>query len=69
MRTVNWKELEDLVSGLDDASLLGAISDLLETIEHFDKEDRKEGFKKDRAGYYRDVLSVYRKEQKKRRLS
>jgi hypothetical protein len=69
MRTVNWKELEDLVSGLDDASLLGAISDLLETIEHFDKEDRKAGFKEDRASYYRDVLSVYRKEQKKRRLS
>jgi len=70
---INWQRAEDYARSLDSYALFMAIRDCQNTLKHADERDRlhfaaghttsiSEG------GYYRDCISVYRGELKRREL-
>jgi hypothetical protein len=61
---INWNAVADKAEDMSVPSLLGAISDILATLSSADAIDRETGGC--RGGYYRDEISIYRKELAKR---
>jgi hypothetical protein len=57
---IDWNAVADKARGMTVPSLLGAISDILATLSNADSIDRETG--SCRGGYYRDEISIYRKE-------
>jgi hypothetical protein len=66
-KRINWQEEADRATRMADAQLWGAILDCQKTLPAADALDLAEG--KDDGGYYRDCISVYRAEQKRRQDS
>lgn len=57
---IDWNAVADKAQNMTTPSLLGAISDILATLSSADAMDRETG--NCRGGYYRDEISIYRKE-------
>lgn len=63
-KQIDWNAVADLARGMSIAQINYAIADILETLPNADAFDRSDHG--NRGGYYRDELSVYRKELKTR---
>ncbi len=63
-KQIDWNAVADLARGMSVEQINYAIADILETLPNSDAFDRADGG--NRGGYYRDELSIYRKELKTR---
>lgn len=62
--SIDWESVEAKAKCMSAGALQGAIQDVLATLHFADAMDRED--QGNRGGYYRDELSVYRAELKRR---
>lgn len=62
---IDWQRTEEHAETLSDLELNCAIHDIRATLKHTDEIDRASGTCD--GGYYRDVISVYQQEMKRRK--
>jgi hypothetical protein len=62
---VNWQQVETDAKLLSMKELNGKVRDILSMLDQLDGFDRAHGT--DVAGYFRDMISVYRNEVKRRK--
>jgi hypothetical protein len=62
---IDWQAVADKAAGLSTEGLEGTIQGILDALPHADALDRITG--QDRGGEYRDEISVYRAEARRRK--